>query len=286
MNTKTVTIDKSIFKSKLIPIAMLFFAVASILSIITVIKFFDPQSIIAIRSKFIANDITDPDAIKTYTFIYILGSVSCLISSIVLTVGLFLNVIGKNYAGFNFLYYCAKGIYYFISGAGVATAVYFVYRMVRFLIVSWKLSPEASTIIAAFAALFWEIILGAIVAFCFIKLRSFLYSCIITTTSMNYTISLNKMEAPSLPPISILGFLVFGIIDFYMVFDRLILFSYAAVNGTVEHYISVSPVIMQRVSATPFFFAGIGSILIYMYLRFYKQKSERLLNVTIKDVLN
>ena len=285
MNDKTITIDKSIFKSKLIPIATVFCTLASFFSIITVIKFFDPQSMIAIKSKYLAYAVGSASAIYTYTFIYILFSVICLITSIVLSIGLILIVLGQTYNGLNFLHHSYNILYYVFTGAGVVTALYFIYKLIKYFVETWQINHDALAIVASLTALIWEGLLFAVVVICFLAVRNFLYSCTVTTISINYTVSLNKLNAPSIPPLSILGFLIFGIADFFIAIDRLILLSHDRNEILDGKYILITPVHMQQLSSIPFILAGIGSILIYIYLRFYKQKAERLLNVTIKDVL-
>ncbi|MBR3704747.1 MAG: hypothetical protein IKM11_04615 [Oscillospiraceae bacterium] len=274
MNRQVVAVQKGTFKSPLVPIAAVLFAVAAVCGALAVLTLFHPASISAIINDLELGQIYDPNAQRTWLVIYIAETVLNCLGTLVLSSSFMLILLGRHYTGTNLLYYSAKCALVGVNISGAAVLPYFIYRFVRYL--AMYLGVNGSMVML-FSMVVMEGMMGAQAVFLFIKLRQFLNCSVDTAASIGYTLASGKLKAPSIPPLSVSGFLVLGIFDIGIALDRFFTFVHIQINLKVIYEFPMTTDPVQIVSGLSFAFAALGSILLYFYLRGYKCKSEKLL---------
>lgn len=282
MDKKYVSVEKGIFSSKLLPIGTFTFILAAICSLSTIILLFLPASIHSIVKDIEHGQIYDPSAQQTWLTVYILFSVINCIGTVILASGLVITLCKKHYIGMNIIYYGAKYSHKGLTVFGILALVYFIYRIIRYTILCFEDINE--TFMALISCYAMEGIMFVLVFFIFKKFREFLDSCVDCSVSINYTLNSNKIFAPTIPPLSVSGFLYLGIIDTYLTIDRLFSFSYTQTSyNKVVYNVPLNTEPIHLISGLSFLFAAIGSILLYIYLRGYKSKCELLLARSQKE---
>lgn len=282
MNNHSISVDKNTFKSPLIIISALFFSIAAILSILSVVYLFHPNSISAIRKDILANQIYDPDAQKTWLVIYIVLTVLNCICTLVLSIGLLLILLKAQHLGTLLISNSINCAIYALNISGIGLLVLFIFKSIKYIIQCFQDINEG--IFPLFAFILMEGFMFTLVCLLFFKLRHFLECCMESITSISYMLYTSKITAPSLPPSSIYGFLILTFVNAYLVFDRLFSFAYTNVRNEIIYYLPMSKEPIHIFSGLSFGFASIGCILLYFYLRGYKKKSELLLYRSIKNI--
>lgn len=280
MNRQTVFVEKGTFRSRLIPFIIILFALSAACGVMAVASLFHPASIPAIVSDMILGQIYDPNARLTWLVIYIvLTAVNCL-GTLVLSAGILLVVMGRNYAGMDLLYNSAKWMLLGVNISGAAVVPYFIFRAGRYIFLCCTISGG---LIPLVSMLSMEALMVVQAYFLFAKLRQFLDCSMDAAASIGYTISSGKLKAPSIPPFSATGFLVLALFDIGIALDRFFTFIHIQSNLSVTYKFPMTTDPVQIISGLSFCFAAVGSILMYAYLRGYKSKSEKLLLRPVKN---
>ena len=276
MNQQIVSIEKGTFKSPLVPIAAFLLAAAAICGALAVATLFDLASIPAILHDMELSQIYDTTAQQTWLVIYIAVTVVNCIGTLVLSLGMFLVLLGRDYQGTNLLYYSAKWALVGVNVSGAAVLPYFIFRAVRYVTIYMNFGIE-NAMVPIYSMVLSEGLMLALSWFAFVKLRRFLNCSMDAAASIGYTLASGNLKAPSIPGFSASGFLILGLFDAVIAMDRFFTFIHRQINY-VDHFsfpLTTDPV--QFLSGLSFAFATLGSFLLFFYLRGYKNKSERLL---------
>lgn len=274
MNRRTITVEKGTFRSPLTPIAAVVFAAAAVFGVLALGSLLLPTSIPAIISDMELGQIYDRAAQRTWLIIYIAVTAVNFLGTSVLSIGIFQVLIGRDYEGTELLYKSAE---WALKGVNISSALvlpYFIFRFVRYL--SMYLGVNG-TMVILFSMVMMEGMMGAQAVFLFIKLRQFLNCSMDAAASIGYTLCAGKLTEPSIPGFSASGFLVLGLFDAGIALDRFFTFVHIQQNLSVTYKFPMTRDLVQMLSGTSFAFAALGSVLLYFYLRGYKNKSERLL---------
>lgn len=282
MNPQVVSVEKSTFRSWLIPVIVFLFAVAAVCGAAAVGSLFHPASIPAILHDMELGQIYDTSAQRTWLVIYIAVTVVNCIGTLVLSLGMFLVLMGHHYKGTNLLYYGAKWALVGVNVSAMAVVPYFIFRAVRYIITVMQFGI-ANALVPLYSMVLMEGLMGAQAWFLFVKLRRFLNCSMDTAASIGYTLASGKLKAPSIPGFSASGFLVFGLFDAGIAMDRFFTFIHRQINYVDHFYFPFTKDPVQFLSGLSFAFAAVGSFLLYFYLRGYKSKSERLLMRSFKN---
>lgn len=280
MNQQTVSVEKSTFRSRLVPIAAVLFAAAAVCGALAVGFLFHPASIPAIISDMELGQIYDPGAQQTWLVIYIAVTVVNCLGTLALSSGIFRVLLGRHYEGTDLLYQSAKWALMGVNISGAAALPYFIFRAVRYIIMCCMVNGG---IVPLVSMVIMEGMMGAQACFLFIKLRQFLECAMDAAASIGYTLSSGKLKAPSIPAFSASGFLVLGLFDIGIALDRFFTFVHIQKNLSVIYDFPMATEPVQIISGLSFSFAAAGSILMYIYLRGYKHKSELLLLRSVKN---
>ena len=280
MNLQSVPVEKGTFHSRMIPVATVLFALAALCGILAVGSFFHPASIPAIISDLDLSEIHDPGAQRTWLVIYIAVTVVNCVSTLVLTSGIGQVLMGRYHQGMDLMYQYAKWSLVAVNVSGAVTLGYFVIRAARYILlclsVNGGLIPLVSMVImeALMAAQAWLL---------FTKLRQFLECAEGTTASIGFTLTCGKLDAPAIPSFVSTGFLILALFDFGIALDRFFTFIHEQKNLSVIYEFPMATEPVQLLSGASFVFAGLGSLLLWQYLRGYKRKSERLLYRRVRE---
>lgn len=274
MNRKTVTVEKGTFQSPLVPIIAVLFAVAAVCGLAAIGTLFHPSSIPAVIRDMEVAQIYDTGAQMTWLVLYIAVTAVNSVGTLVLSTGMFLVLSGRHYQGMDLLYNSAKGLRIALIGSGAAALAYFIFRAVRYTVLCLQ---SISGLVPLYAMVVMEGLMLVLAWVVFTKLRQFLECSIDTVASIGYTLSAGKLNAPTIPAFSAIGFLIFAIVDVILAVDRFITFSFTQMNLHLIFKVPVSTDPVQILSGLSLGFAAIGGVLMFVYLRGYKRKSERLL---------
>lgn len=284
MKENIVPVKKETFNSKLLPVIAVTFVLAAICGCISVGCFFHPSSYTAIKNDLIAGKIYDPSAIQTWTAVYIIFTVINCLTALVLGISMTLVITGRSYKGLDLISTGSKVALYGLNISGVCILVYFIYRAIRYIILCFK--DIEAMFMPLISFVFIEGIMLTLTCIIFLKMRQFLESCTVSTASICYMLYSEKIDSPTLPPLSVTGFLIFSIVDFVMALDRFFSFSYTQLRTEVVYNIPFTTDAVHIISGLSFIFAAIGSLFLFIYLKSYKRKCEFLLFRSIKEVLN
>ena len=276
MNQQIITVEKNTFKSVLVPIVAVLFVAAAVCGALAVATLFDPASIPAILHDMELSQIYDAAAQRTWLVVYIVTTTVNFIGTLVLSLGIFAVLFGQHHRGMDLLYYSAKVALPLVTVSGAALLPYFIYRAVRYVTIYMNFGIE-NAMVPIYSMVLSEGLMLALSWFAFVKLRRFLNCSMDAAASIGYTLASGNLKAPSIPGFAATGFLVLGVFDVFMAMDRFFTFIHRQINY-VDHFsypFTTDPV--QFLSGLSFAFAALGSILLYFYLRGYKNKSERLL---------
>ncbi len=282
MNQQTVSIEKGTFKSPLVPITAVMFAAAAVFSALAVGTLFHPASIPAIISDMELGQIYDPNAQRTWLVIYIAVMVVNCLGALVLAAGLFLVLMGRHYVGTDLLYKTAKWTLKGVNISGAAALVYFIFRAVRYIVLCCQVNGGT---LPLFSMVLMEGLMGTQAWILFIKLRQFLECAMDAAASVGYTLTTDKLNAPTIPAFSATGFLVLALFNIGIALDRFFTFVHIQKNLSVTYEFPIATEPVQILSGTAFAFAAAGCLLMFFYLRGYKNKSERLLLRSLKNAL-
>ena len=276
MNQQVITIEKGTFKSVLIPIVAVLFAVAAVCGALSIITLFDPASIPAILHDMELSQIYDTTAQKTWLAVYIITTAVNFIGTLVLALGLSAVLFGQHHRGMNLLFYSAKVALPLVTVSGVAALIYFIFRAVMYTvgIMSYGI---ANAMVPLYSMILSEGLMLALSWFAFVKLRRFLNCSMDAAASIGYTLATDKLKAPSIPGFAATGFLVLGLFDVVIAVDRLFTFIHRQINYVDHFYFPLTTDPVQLFSGISFACAAVGSVLLFFYLRGYKNRSERLL---------
>ena len=275
MNTHSVTVDKKVFKSSLLPLCAVSFTLAAIFGMIAVVYLFHPDSIPAIIKDLIAGQIYDKNAQQTWLVVYIILTILTCLSSIILSVGLITVLLKRYFLGMNVISSGIKFAIYALNISGVILLILFIYKSIKYIIQCLQDINEG--IFPLFAFVLMEGFMFTLICLLFFNLRKFLECCMEASTSINYMLYSGKINTPSIPPFSVHGFLILGLVNAYFVFDRFFTFSYTQIRNQVIYLLPMTKEPIHIYSGLSFGFACIGCISLYFYLRGYKKKSEQLL---------
>ena len=276
MNQQVITIEKGTFKSVLIPIVAVLFAAAAVCGALSIITLFDPASIPAILHDMELSQIYDTTAQKTWLAVYIITTAVNFIGTLVLALGLSAVLFGQHHKGMNLLFYSAKVALPLVTVSGVALLLYFIYRAVRYVILYMNFGIE-NAMVPLYSMILSEGLMLALSWFAFVKLRRFLNCSMDAAASIGYTLASGKLKAPSIPGFAATGFLILGVFDAFMAMDRFFTFIHRQINYVDHFYFPFTTDPVQLFSGISFACAAVGSVLLFFYLRGYKNRSERLL---------
>lgn len=274
MNRQTISVDKSTFRSPLTPIAAAAFAAAALCGALALTALLLPGSISAIISDMELGQIYDRNAQRTWLVIYIAVTAVNFLGSAVLSLGMFQIRRGKDYEGTELLYKSADWALKGVNISGAVVLPYFIFRFVRYLV---RYVGVNGSLVALFSMVLMESLMGAQALFLFLKLRRFLNCSMDAAASIGCTFCSGKLKEPSIPGFSASGFLVLGLFDIGIALDRFFTFVHIQKNLSVTYKFPLTTDLVQILSGASFAFAAVGSILLFLYLRGYKNKSERLL---------
>lgn len=284
MNQQIVSIEKSTFRSPLVPIVTVLFAAAAVCGVLAIGSLFHPASIPAILHDMELGQIYDTSAQQTWLVIYIAATIVNFLGTLVLSLGMLLVLLGRHYQGTNLMYYSAKWALVGVNISGAVLLPYFIFRAVRYVVTLMQFGI-ANAMVPLYSMVISEGLMLALTWFLFVKLRQFLNCSMDATASIGYTLASGKLKAPSIPGFSASGFLVFGLFDTAIAMDRFFTFVIRKINY-IDHFsfpLTTDPV--QFLSGLSFAFAALGSFLLYAYLRGYKNKSERLLIRSFDNII-
>lgn len=274
MNRQTISVEKGTFHSRLTPITAALFAAAAVCGVLALASLLLPSSIPAIIRDMELGQIYDRGAQRTWLVIYIaVTAVNCL-GTLVLSLGMFQVLRGREYDGTELLYKSAEIALKCVTISGIAILPYFIFRFVRYL--AMYLGVNGS-LVALFSMVLMEGMMGTQAVILFIKLRQFLNCSMDAAASIGYTLCSGKLKAPSIPGFSASGFLVLGLFDAGIALDRFFTFVHIQKNLSVTYKFPLTTDLVQLLSGCSFAFAAVGSILLFVYLRGYKNRSEQLL---------
>ncbi|MBQ7358630.1 MAG: hypothetical protein IJW63_00885 [Lachnospiraceae bacterium] len=282
MNQQPISVEKSTFESKLIPISTVSFAIAAIFGVLAVGYLFHPSSISAIIKDLIVAEIYDLSAQQTWLFIYIALTVVNCLGTLLLSVGFVLLLMKRYKMGMDLMFHSAKWALTFVNISGAITLAYFIFRSIRYIFVCCQTPNDAAFLLISFVLMEGLMVTQAV--FLFIKLRQFLSGCMEATAGIGYTLCYGKITSPSIPPVFVLGFLTLGIFDIGIAWDRFFTFIHIQVQTKVIYKFPLTTDPFQFISGLSFAFAALGNILLYFYLRGYKRKSERILIQSFKNI--
>lgn len=284
MNNQTVTVEKGTFRTVLLPFIAVAFILAAIFSCMAVGFLFFPSSIQAIRNDLIAGQIYDTGALKTWTVVYILFTIISCLSTLILAAGMALVAFNRSQNGLSILSSGAKISLYGLNISGIIVLVYFIARAIRYVIICFQ--DLEAMMFSLIAFIFLEGVMFTFVCLIFFKLRHFLESCMESTSSISYMLCSGKIADPTIPPLSVSGFLALFFVNIVLGLDRFFSFSYTQVLNNVVYNIPFTRDPIHFFSGMAFCFAGLGSLLIFLYLKSYKRKCELLLFRSIKEILS
>lgn len=280
MNQQSVLVEKGTFRSRWIPVATALFALAALCGVLAVGYLFHPDSIPAIISDLRLSQIYDPSAQMTWLVIYVAVTVVNCVSTLVLAGGMGQVLMGRYHPGMDLMYKYAKYAGVAVNVSGAATAVYFVIRAGRYIFLclttNGGLIPLVSMVIM-------EGLMVAQACFLFVKLRWFLECAVGATASIGFTLTNGKLDAPAIPSFVSTGFLILALFDFGIAWDRLFTFVHKQQNLSVTYDFPLAQEPVMIFSGVAFLLAGVGSLLLWQYLRDYKRKSERLLHRRVRE---
>ena len=274
MNQKMVSVEKGKFKSWLIPATAILFALAALCGVAAVGSLFHPASIPAIVRDLALGQIYDPTAQLTWLVIYIVVTAVNCVGTMVLSIGIFMVLFGKHYTGMDLLYRFAEWTLKGVAISGVAVLPYFVFRAARYIYMCVSVQEG---LVPLMSMLLMEGLMGAQAWILFKKLRQFLECSMDTSASIGYMLSSGNLKAPTIPSFSVTGFLVLAVFDVGIALDRFFTMLHIQKNLSVTYAFPFTSDFVQLVSGMSFAFAALGSILLCLYLRGYKRKSEQLL---------
>ena len=277
MNQQTISVEKGTFKSPLLPIVAFLFAVAAICGALAVGYLFHPVSIPAIIHDMELGQIYDTTAQQTWLVIYIAVTVVNFLGTLVLSSGISLTLLGRHYHGTDLMYHSAKWALVAVNISGAAAVPYAIFRAVRYIIVTITYYGISDGLVPLYSMVIVEGLMLSLSWFQFVKLRQFLNCLMDATASIGYTLASGILKAPSIPGFSASGFLVLGLFDAVIAMDRFFTFIHRQINYVDHFYFPLTRDPVQFLSGLSFAFASLGSLLLYLYLRSYKSKSERLL---------
>ena len=276
MNQQIVSVEKDTFRSPLVPIVTVLFAVAAVCGALAVGSLFHPASIPAIIHDMELGQIYDTSAQQTWLAIYIVTTAVNFLGTLVLSLGMFLVLLGRHYKGTNLLYYSAKWALVGVNISGAAVVPYFIFRVVRYIIAYMQFGI-ADALVPLYSMVLSEGLMGVQAWFLFVKLRRFLNCSMDAAASIGYTLASGNLKAPSIPGFSASGFLFLGLFDAVIAMDRFFTFTHRYIDHKDIFGFPLTTDPVQLLSGLSFAFAALGSFLLYSYLREYKNKSERLL---------
>ena len=280
MNQQSVLVEKGTFHSRLIPVATALFALSALCGAAAVGYLFHPASIPAIIKDMELGQIYDPSAQMTWLVIYVATTVVNCVSTLVLAGGMGQVLMGRYHPGMDLMYKYAKWAGVAVNVSGVAAAVYFVIRAGLYIFLclttNGGLIPLVSMVIM-------EGLMVAQAWLLFSRLRWFLECAVGTTASIGFTLTSGKLDAPAIPSFVSTGFLILGLFDFAIALDRLFTFVHKQKNLSVTYEFPLAQEPVQLLSGAAFLLAGVGSLLLWRYLRDYKRKSERLLHRRVRE---
>lgn len=282
MNMQSVSVDKSTFKSAILPFTAVAFVFAALCGTLATGYFFHPASIPAILSDLKAGQIVDSGALNTWTVVYIILTVINWLSALVLASGIVLILLNRPHTGIGLLSTSTRLALYGLNLSGVILLLYFIFKAIRYIFLCFQDLNEG--IFPLFAFILMEGFMFTLVCFIFFKLRRFLECCTESTASISYMLYSGKIDSPTIPPFSVSGFLILGIVDVVFALDRFFSFSYTQVRNEVVYHVPFTTDPIHFLSGFAFVFSAIGSILLYIYLRGYKRKCEILLFRSYKEV--
>lgn len=284
MNQQIVSVEKETFRSPLVPIVTVLFAAAAVCGVLAIGSLLHPASIPAILHDMELGQIYDRSAQQTWLVIYIAVTVVNCIGTLLLSLGMFLVLLGRDYQGTNLLYHSARWALVGVNVSGAAVVPYVIYRAVRYIVIYMNFGI-ANAMVPLYSMVLSEGLMLALSWFQFVKLRRFLNCSMDAAASIGYTLASGNLKAPSIPGFSASGFLVFGLFDTAIAMDRFFTFVIRKINY-IDHFsfpLTTDPV--QFLSGLSFAFAALGSFLLYYYLRDYKNKSERLLIRSFDNII-
>lgn len=282
MTQESVSVKKGTFASPLLPVITVLFALTALVGAAAVVSLFHPASIPAILADMDTAQINDPNARQSWLIIYITVTAFNCIAALVMFLGLLHVLTGRHYRGMNLMYYSAKVLLICVNVSGVAAFSYFILRAVFYAVACLSVNGG---VVPLYAMVLMEGMMIAQALFLFFKIRQFLGCLMDATALIGYTLSSGRLKAPTIPAFSATGFLFLAIFNIGIALDRFFTFVHIQINLSVIYRLPVTRDPVQILSGLSFLIGAVGCLLLFIYLRRYKHKSEQLLFCTVKDAV-
>lgn len=282
MMQKSISVKKGEFSSPLLPIATVLFALTAACGAAAVVSLFHPASVPAILADMDTAQINDPNARQSWLLIYIAVTAINFIGALILFLGLLQVLVGRHYRGMDLLYNSARCTLICVNVSGIVTLAYFIFRFLRYVLLY---APVNGGVVPLYAMVIMEGMMLAQAIFLFFKIRQFLGCLMDATALIGYTLSSGTLKAPTIPPFSATGFLFLALFHIAIALDRFFTFVHIQINLSVIYRLPVTTDPVQILSGLSFLFSAAACILMFIYLRGYKHKSELLLFCTVKEAV-
>lgn len=251
-----------------------FYALAAITGIPGVVLLLSPDYTAFLLQDLATGGITDPSSLHSWRIIQ--GAVSLLacIGPAILAGSLSFTLRGKPVRGLGFLSGAAQITLYGVTISGGLAVPVFLFRFVRFLIVSSR-TPDGLMLI--YSMLISEALMVTQAAFLFVLIRKFLNCSIDSATSIAYTLATGKADTRSISGFPAVGLTVLSIVGIVLAITRV--FTVTIIRTTIASYfkllVTSHPALI--IEAICLLLGAVANLLLAHYLRCYKRNTEQLL---------
>lgn len=271
MEKKTVFAPEGAFRTRLLPGAMVFAALAAVCGVFPVLALTDPAYRQILIQKLLTSGIASRSALVTWSVINGVISLLCVICPGLLAAGLWLAYRGKPVRGFGFLSSVGTWGVRIVNGAGLVLAALYVGRAVLHLVGSLG-HPQGMMMI--YSMMLMEGLMGVLAWFLFRCVRSFAEGFGDAMVSMAYTLSTGKIDNASIPASAERGFLALGIVCPLWAVSQTMTMT-AVINRIHSYYAVVfASHPMEWLTAATLVCNGVTGILMFLYLRRYNRICE------------
>lgn len=182
--------------SRMTRIAAVLFLLAGAVGLPTVMLLPDAGFRTVLRAQLAAGGVGERQAQNTWLALYGLVSVLCAAVPLIVAAGIGDSLRGHPARGLGRLSTLAQWAETAVNVAGAGLAVLFVYRFVRYAVLTL---PENGGVYAFFAMAVMEGIMASLAAFLFFQLRKFLNALSDGTASMAYSFATGKLDDRAIP---------------------------------------------------------------------------------------
>ncbi len=282
MMQESVSVKKGTFASPLLPVITVLFALTALVGAAAVASLFHSASIPAILADMETAQVNDPNARLSWLIIYIVVTAFNCVAALIMFLGLLQVLTGRHYRGMDLLYNSAKILLLLVNVSGVICFAYFILRAALYTVSCLSVNGG---VVPLYAMVLMEGMMIAQAIFLFFKSRQFLGCLMDAVAGIGYTLSSGQLKAPTIPAFSATGFLFLAIFNIGIALDRLFTFIHIQINLSVIYRLPMTHDPVQILSGLSFILGAAACILMFVYLRRYKYKSEQLLFCTVKEAV-